>query len=282
MPELYLTPAIEAVLAAPGTVAVGSLSGGKDSTVYLDRLKRTCPALDVRLVFADTGAEYQEDPDGRWPSTLNWCIQLAAHYGYPLTVVRNPRRTLKQEIRERRRFPAPATRWCSTHHKRNQIWKYIRTIDAEHIVSIQGHRADESDFRRGMPPWEIIPDLCARRARTTGRPRTVWNWLPIHHWGLHDVLDYVAEQGIELHPIYRFLDRLSCEVCIYHGPRHFSATRKNNRRAFDEYNRLERELGFTVSMRRRYMDELADEYDAGSQWIPPTATYAKGYDCGYW
>ena len=128
MPELYLTPEIRRLLADPRTVVVGSLSGGKDSTVYLDYLKKNYPALDVRLVFADTGAEYQAEP-GKWPSTLEWCIKIAAKYGCPLTVVHNTKRNLLEEIEQRRRFPSPHQRWCTAHHKRGPIHKYLRSIE---------------------------------------------------------------------------------------------------------------------------------------------------------
>ena len=211
-------------------------------------------------------------------------MQIAAHYGYPLTVVHNAKRTLKQEIMERRRFPLPRkAQWCTAHHKRGPIQKHLRSLDAERIVSIQGHRRDESDFRARLSPWDVVPRLTVKRARKTRRPRTVYEWFPIIDWTLDDVLSYVAEHQIELHPIYQFLDRLSCEVCIFHSGKHFSATRKHNRRAFDEYSGMERDLQFTISLNQRYMDELADEYDAGGkQWTPPTALYTKGYDCGYW
>ena len=111
--------------------------------------------------------------------------------------------------------------------------------DGDFILSIKGIRADESDQRATNDPWEVHPKLTVKRATRTKRPRFCWNWLPIFYWTLDDVLAYIEEQEIELHPAYTIKDRFSCRVCIYDGPKQIAALYEHYRKAFDEWHALE-------------------------------------------
>lgn len=282
MPDLYITPEIEAVLAIPDLVKIIHFSGGKDSECVLHALHKRSPTDDIRLALADTGNEYEDDPDGRWVSAANWCIQRSAHYGYPLTIVRNSKRTLQQEVVERNRFPSSKERWCTSHHKRGPLEKYIRSLDADHILSIKGIRADESDQRASKAPWEQHLKLTVSKTRKTKRPRIVWNWLPIFYWTLDDVLTYVEDNEIPLHSAYAFQDRFSCEWCIFYGPKQIAAMYDNNRQAFDECHDLELKTNFTLSPSRKFLPQIVEEYKAsGKKWIPPTAIYTRRHNCDY-
>jgi 3'-phosphoadenosine 5'-phosphosulfate sulfotransferase (PAPS reductase)/FAD synthetase len=283
MPDIYLTAAIEAVLAIPGVEIVVHFSGGKDSDSTLHAVHRRYGATHrIRVAFADTGNEYRDDPAGRWISAARWCIQRAASYGYGLTIVHNPKQTLPEEVLARGRFPSPSQRWCTAHMKRGPLEKFIRSLPAEHIISVKGIRADESDSRAHQAPWEPHLNLTVRRSRITGRPRYVWNWLPIHHWRLDEVLGYVAEHNIPLHPIYQFQERFSCEWCIFYSPKHIVALHDNNRRAFDECAALEQKINFTLSPTRKFLPVIVAEYKAaGKRWTPPTKPYARSYACDY-
>lgn len=291
MPELFLTPEIEAVLAIPNLVSVVHFSGGKDSECALialqDYYRRTQTAADIRLAWADTGNEWNDHPEGRWVSSERWVIQRSAHHGLPLAIVRNSKRTLQQEILERGRFPSSKNRWCTAHHKRGPLEKYLRTIvtdnpDGDFILSIKGIRADESDQRAQKDPWEVHPKLTVKRATRTRRPRYCWNWLPIFRWTLDDVLGYVEEREIELHPAYTIMDRFSCKWCIYYGPKQLAAIYKHNRPAFDECHSLELQTNWTLSSNRKFLPQVVAEYEAsGKHWIPPTAIYARSQNCDY-
>ena len=245
MPELFLTSEIEAILSIPNLVSVVHYSGGKDSDATLialqDYYRRTKTAADIRLAWADTNNEWEDDDDGRWISSERWVIQKSAAYRLPLTIVRNSKRTLQQEVIERGRLPSNKNRWCTAHHKRGPLEKYLRSIvtqnpDGDFILSIKGIRADESDQRATNDPWEVHPKLTVRRATRTKRPRFVWNWLPIFYWTLDDVLAYIEEQEIELHPAYTIKDRFSCRVCIYDGPKQIAALFEHYRKAYDEWH----------------------------------------------
>lgn len=283
MPDIFITPEIEAALAIPNTHLVVSFSGGKDSESTLHAIHTRYGATHpIHVVWSNTGNEYHDDPDGRWISAERWCIERAAAYGYGLHIVSNRKRTLPQEVLERGRFPSPSQRWCTAHHKRGPIERFIRSLKANHIISIKGIRADESDSRAKDSPWEPYTKLTVKRAKNTGEPRTTWSWLPIHRWTIDDVLTYVEEYELPLHPIYQFQERFSCEWCFFYSNKAIVALYDNNRQAFDACHQLELATNFTLSPSRKFLPQIVAEYKArGQHWEPNTKPYARSYDCGY-
>lgn len=166
MPDIFITPEIEATLALPNTHIVVSFSGGKDSECTLHALHTRYGATHpIHVVFSDTGNEYTDDADGRWVSAMRWCIQRAAAYGYGLHIVKNSKRTLPEEVLERGRFPSPGQRWCTAHHKRGPIERFIRSLKADNILAVKGIRADESDARAEQSPWEPYVKLTVKRQK---------------------------------------------------------------------------------------------------------------------
>ena len=143
-------------------------------------------------------------------------------------------------VRSRGKFPSPAQRQCTSDLKRNPIQTWIRrSCTSGVIVNCMGLRAEESAARAKRLT------LTRDRAMTNSK-RTVWNWLPIHGWSEIQVRSYLAERDIPLHPVYDYLNRFSCQVCIYMSKHDLTAVQTNNPTAFNRIAELEREIGFTM------------------------------------
>lgn len=214
------------------------------------------------MIYSDTGWEHTHRPK-QWLGALEWNQQFVARYGYELHYVRNPYRTYLEEVELRGMFPSAGQRWCTAHHKRGPIRKWINGRTEPLIIDIQGKRAEESRDRRKMPPWSYNAEASAQhRAKATGKPRHVYSWLPIHHWPTTYMYEYAKEQGYELHPVYNFLGRFSCQMCIFASPKDLAMTRRHNPEAFDLVAALERKTGFTMKSNGTII-ELADKWEAG-------------------
>lgn len=260
MHHIHLTPEIEQVLALNPLLLV-NFSGGKDSETTLHQIHKHYGAThQIEVIYSDTGWEYTET-DG-WASTLRWCTERAASYGYKLHYVKNPHRTLLEEVVQRGKFPSAGQRWCTAHHKRANVHKWLTQRTEPIILSIKGMRADESPNRAKMLPWELDTMISVKRARLTKQPRTVYTWLPVHAWPTPYIYEYTAAHDLPLHPVYQFLGRFSCQVCIFHTPKDLSMDRKHNPDAFYRIAELEEEIGFTMNQRGSVV-ELANRYDAG-------------------
>lgn len=271
---LLLTPEIEAVLAMQPLLLVNT-SGGKDSEVIAHEIvTRYGSTHRIEFIYADTGWEYTTKAGkGGWASTLDWNRQRVASRGYDLHIVRNPHRTYLEEVRLRGKFPSPAQRWCTAHHKRAPIQKWITGRPEPLIISIKGMRAEESPARAKMKPWEIDQTLTVKRAKSTGAPRTVWTWLPIHAWPTDYIYTYCAEHNLPLHRVYRFLKRFSCQFCIMENAAGYAAIREHNPEAFATIAALEAETGFTMNPKGT-VSQIADSWTARQIEIAEKPTQA--------
>ncbi len=244
---IHLTPTITEVLAMQPLLLV-NYSGGKDSETTLHQIHTNFGAThQIEIVYADTGLEYDEEED-RWASTERWIRERAAWYGYPLHIVRHPTTTYPERVLARGRFPSPGQRWCTSDFKRGPITKLIRNRPEPVIISILGMRAAESPFRATLPPWTLDEEVSVSRAKLTGQPRTVYEWLPIHHWGTEEVFAHCAQHNLPLHPVYDWLPsrRFSCQVCIFATNADLAAIRRHNPKAFQRIANMEEQINFTM------------------------------------
>lgn len=245
-PGLYLTEEIEEVLAQAPHLII-NVSGGKDSTVMafmlLMHFKFICP---ITFIFADTGQEYQDRP-GKWDGAETWAIKQTKMFGYNLVTVRHPRLTLYQRVLERGKFPAPQQRWCTSDFKTAPIQKWIRNNVYEPVlINCIGIRAAESRQRAKAEPWSIDEELTKDRCRLTKGPRTCYTWYPIFHWQTDPIYSFIKTHRLPLHPVYKFLPRFSCQVCIYNTGPQLVAINENNPEAIAEVDAVERQLEATT------------------------------------
>lgn len=214
-----------------------NFSGGKDSSAMLAYLCETYPEAKKHIVMADTGWEHKD--------AEAWSRDIVSRFGLELHVVRNPNKDFFAMVRKRGKFPSPAQRQCTSDLKRGPIQTWIRRNVADPLViNCMGMRAEESPARAKKRPL-------SRDKTMTNSKRTVWNWLPIHDWSEAKVRTYLAERDIPLHPVYDYLNRFSCRVCIYMTSRDLAAVQANDPEAFKMIAELEDEIGFTMQHGRK-------------------------------
>lgn len=211
-----------------------NFSGGKDSSAMLAYLCEKYPCIRKHVVFADTGWEHED--------AVEWGKLIVARFGLPLHVVKNPNKDFIGMVRKRRMFPAPAQRQCTSDLKRGPIQTWIRrNISDPVVVNCMGMRAEES-------PQRAKKSKLSRDKKMSNGRRTVWNWLPIQDWTEVRVREFLAERNIPLHPVYRYLNRFSCRVCIYMSEGDLKAVFLNDPDAFQRIAELEAEIGFTMQL----------------------------------
>lgn len=209
-----------------------NVSGGKDSCAMLAYLCERYPHLRKHCVFADTGWEHSD--------AIEWNQSIVARFGLQLHVVRNPNKDWFQMVQRRGKFPSPNQRQCTSDLKRGPIETWIRrNVSDPLVINCMGLRAEES-------PARAKKLRLSRNKTLTNGKRTVWNWLPIHTWTTAQVLTFLAERQIPLHPVYQYLNRFSCQVCIYHSNADLVAVRDHNPEAFQRIVELEKQINFTM------------------------------------
>lgn len=218
------------------TIAIVSLSGGKDSCataqIAIDRFGRD----RVRLVFADTGHEHE--------ITLDYITNyLPQAFGIPVDTVKAdfsvdiarkrlyirdkwPAKGVSAEVVERAlsllhptgipfldlcmmkgRFPSRMAQFCTQELKIKPIETYTRHLVEQgyQVESWQGIRRDESRNRKDALERELSPNGW-------------WIERPIVDWTAEEVFDFLMERGIAANPLYCMgCLRVGCMLCINSG-----------------------------------------------------------------
>jgi len=222
-----------------------SSSAGKDSQATLDYVVELSDRAHVprsRLVVAHADLGRVE-----WPGTRELAQEQARHYGLAFHAVTRPQGDLLDHIARRGMFPSPTTRYCTSDHKRAQIWTlFTRLVDEAHaeaspypirILSCMGLRAEESPARARRQPF-------ARDERASNGRRHVDLWLPIHNWTVRQVWDRIHASGVRHHPAYDLgMPRLSCCFCIFAPRSALLLAGQHNPQLLAEYVEVERRIG---------------------------------------
>ena len=79
-----------------------------------------------------------------------------------------------------------------------------------------------------------------------------------------------------MHPVYAFLPRFSCRVCIFHRGRDLAAVRRHDPASFAIWNSLEEQIRFTANPKGSAV-ALADAWEE-SQHPKPAVTPAEWDD----
>lgn len=168
-------------------------SGGKDSDVILDLVKRS--GIKYRAIYRNTTI----DP----PGTIKHCIEAGAEiHRVPVTFF---------QLIRRKGLPTRRCRFCCEKMKEYKI------LD----TCVQGIRRAESVKRASRySPDDYV--ICRLYGRSRNQHTNIV--LPILNWSNEDVERYIRERGIKLHPSYYdengelvVGNRLGCVTCPLQG-----------------------------------------------------------------
>lgn len=190
-------------------------SGGKDSQVMIDEVVQAAAAAHVwdRLlaVHCDLGRV-------EWAGTKELAERQVHHYGLRFEVVTRPQGDLLVQIEQRGLWPSNTARYCTSDHKRGQVYRLLTKLTAERwvkdgpavrILNCMGLRAEESPARAKKIPFYHDP-------KASNGKRWVDQWLPIHDWKLEEVWERIHKTGVPYHYAYDLgMPRLSCCFCIF-------------------------------------------------------------------
>ncbi len=221
-----------------GAVVAASISGGKDSQAFTNKLTVCWQEMGLsNFIFAlhmDLGR-------AEWKETPGHVERIAQENGLPLVVTRRPQGDLVQEIEERMEkltgtgkpfwpssasryctadqkrgpadkvyrdveaavsaapfWPSSTNRYCTSHHKSNQADKAYRQHDL--IISVEGNRAEESTKRRKDPVVSVRAQITAKPLRDLPVDEALATWLAVT-----ELLNAGDDTAVaELYPEFKF------------------------------------------------------------------------------
>jgi len=174
-----------------------SFSGGKDSTVVADLVKRAMGRPDICHIFGDTTLEF--------PETENYIKEYKRHNPKALIVSSRNKDKNFEELCGIVGPPSRVMRWCCTIFKTGAINRKIETIYANKtkVLSFQGIRRSESNSRNKY-------DRVSESSKISKQEVCA----PIISWYDFDVWLYIMTRGIIFNKAYRLgYSRVGCWCC---------------------------------------------------------------------
>ena len=193
-----------------------SFSGGKDSTVVSDLVRRALHPESVPHVFSDTTLED--------PNTYAYVRRFQEQH--PLVQLWAPRSDKDFfELVDQIGPPSRVMRWCCTIFKTGPINNLFQSFGEKRVLTFYGIRANESLRRKGYARVTISGpntkpilidednDLYAIPASSAKIGQQV-TASPILHWSEFDVWLYILLRDLDFNDAYRWgFSRVGCWLC---------------------------------------------------------------------
>lgn len=223
-----------------------SVSGGKDSHAMLFLVRNLAdrqevPREKLLAMYADTGMEWHNA--GEHVQALCKAAGVELVTVYPVRpMIENVRFRVEKKDYRGNPFPSTFCRWCTGEQKIRPLDKFLRKFSGK-LLKVTGERWAESKARSTYTEFVSIP-------RINNRNRKVFGWRPMLAFKEADIWAMVRETGVPRHVCYDMgCDRLGCAGCIFSSDRDLRVEMRENPHIFEAIDRLETELGYTMSIR---------------------------------
>lgn len=175
-----------------------SFSGGKDSTVTSDLVRRAFATNKIIHIYGDTTLEFD--------STENYRKRYVKHQ--PMLRAKNREKNFEQ-LCEQIGPPSRVMRWCCTVFKTGAITKTLSQAfkNKTNVLTFYGIRKSESSSRSKYDRESESPKITMQTVVS-----------PIINWIDFDVWLYIFTRGIDFNDAYRLgFSRVGCWCCPNNG-----------------------------------------------------------------
>lgn len=234
-----------------------SVSGGKDSHAMLFLVRdladrQGVPREKLLAMYADTGMEWHNAGEHVQALCKAAGVELVTVYPVRPMIekIRFRAERIKASGKDSAAFPSLACRWCTSEQKVAPMDKVINKFSGK-LLKVTGERWEGSAARSELPEFCTVP-------RVTCKTRRVFGWRPMLAFKEADIWAMVRETGVPRHVCYDMgCDRLGCAGCIFNNDRQVKIEMRENPGIFEAIDRLETELGYTMSIRgKRIRDRV--------------------------
>ena len=207
----------DAIRRFPNHVALISFSGGKDSTVVSDLVRRALGRAEILHIFGDTTLEddntYEYVDQFQKDNPLIPFFEVRAEHDF-------------YELVEQMGPPSRAIRWCCTIFKTGPINNILQSFDYQKVLTFYGIRRDESVRRSryhklspngsdGLGTVIEVDQDHERNGVTIGaKIGQQLTASPILDWTEFDVWNYILSYDLPFNKSYRLgFSRVGCWLC---------------------------------------------------------------------
>lgn len=232
-------------------------SGGKDSQAALIWAIRESGMPNIEAVFCDTGWEHE--------ATYRHITETTQALNVPLITLKSKKYDGMIDLAKKKgRFPSTRARFCTEELKTKPMIDYILAQD-DHVLVIQGIRADESKSRAAMrqsctyfryyfEPYKFDKNgrprtHSYRKKDIVARRKTGWAdevFRPCFTWTGGEIMNYIISNGMKPNPLYyQGAKRVGCYPCIMCGLKEIKNIAEYNPAYVERVKDAEKEVGRT-------------------------------------
>ena len=204
-----------------------SFSGGKDSTALLLYAIHKYGKENIKVVFADTGAEF--------PETFEYLSYIEKKLGIEIGIAKNRKWDFFSYSRSRCKMPDSKNRFCTQLLKLDPLSVWI-TANANRKTDIilTGERRQESKRR------SVYEETYYNKKMRMNGIR------PLLDYTTKFIFDEIRKAGLLPHPVYDIWDRLGCYCCVFNTVDEWRQLEKHHSSLFAKIANFEDEIGCTV------------------------------------
>jgi len=192
-----------------------AFSGGKDSLVVLDIVRKIIP--DIQVVYNNTTIEF--------PETLLYVRRLEKEWGLNL-VMTYPKVNFFRAVKERG-WATHEDRWCCKPYKEDPAAEFI--TNNRILAEFTGTTRNESIYRRSLKPFKM-----------PSKEPYIIRVNPIYDWNDQEVWRYIEENNLPYNPLYDMgYKRVGCWCCPLNGPSHYKRLGKTHPKLHEFLERFE-------------------------------------------
>jgi len=194
MEEVAVDIVMRAQQQAPRAYPFVSFSGGKDSTVVSDVVRRALGTNEILHIFGDTTLEL--------PTTYSYIDRFKAQ-NRKIPFIRSRSKHDFHELCKRIGPPSRVMRWCCTVFKTGPIGRKLDGLKKSHYLTFQGVRHSESVRRSSYQAISRSPKVASQTVVA-----------PIIYWRDADVWAYIIDKSLDFNDAYRYgYTRVGCWCC---------------------------------------------------------------------
>jgi 3'-phosphoadenosine 5'-phosphosulfate sulfotransferase (PAPS reductase)/FAD synthetase len=254
-------------------------SGGKDSQASLIWSVKKYGAKSIEAVFCDTGWEN--------PITYKHIIDTCKELKVKLVTVKSKKYDGMVDMAKKKgRFASSLNRFCTVELKTTPMIDYVLE-QKEHLLVIQGIRADESNSRSRMKAqctfFKYYFEPYNDKGKTFSyRKKDIKEWVkiyqddilrPVFDWTAQQVIDYIVSNNQQPNKLYyQGFKRVGCFPCFMAGHHEAKQILKLYPTRFDEIEKIEKETNASFFK----SDYVPDKFRTGV--ASNGAKYSKAVD----
>ena len=256
----------KAIRKSQGMPLIIQFSGGKDSMVMLDLVRRRTDKFTCAYMVS--GIEFPKGIDFVRETCEELRVNLIFSFPSDYLTKKHPENGFFERLEAHGYFPKPKWTWCSVYLKiRPQVRKLRTLYGKKSFMKLNGVRRKESSrrmqiYRKLARQGFMKPDSEDTRSLMV---------FPILNWTNQDVLNYIEQESIHVptNPLYQKYGVSGCRWCAFYSAKIYEKILREEISLYDEFILWEEKLKRPSVLGNCWLRDIKKKVAQELERLPP-------------